>query len=148
MGKNNKKKRAVEAEDGARWHHSLKSETKRSIWAIVFFLLAVVLTLAIVGKAGGLGENIDWVLVGLFGNAVFLVPLAFALVGISFIVAIEDHIMRTSLIGGGLFLISALGLIDVIFAERTAGYIGWLAAYAPKKLLDVWASGIIFGTFI
>ncbi|MBI5742517.1 MAG: DNA translocase FtsK [Candidatus Niyogibacteria bacterium] len=56
--------------------------------------------------------------------------------------------MRTSLIGGGLFLVSALGFTDVIFAERTAGYIGWLAAYAPKKLLDVWASGIIFGTFI
>ncbi|MBI5742818.1 MAG: hypothetical protein HZA25_03190, partial [Candidatus Niyogibacteria bacterium] len=61
MGKNNKKKRGAEEAAGPRWHHSLKSETKQSIWAIVFFLCAAVVTLATIGKAGGLGQNIDWV---------------------------------------------------------------------------------------
>jgi S-DNA-T family DNA segregation ATPase FtsK/SpoIIIE len=141
-------KRKKDSEQGSRWHHSLDPETKQSIWAILFFVAAVVFILAIFGKAGALGERINWILILLFGKAVYLVPAALALMGLSFLIALHSHIMRTSVIGGAIFLFSALGLTDVIFAEHAAGYVGFIVAYPLQRLFDSLVSEIIFTTFL
>lgn len=138
----NKNKKEIET---PAWHYNLKPETKRSVWAIVSFAVAAVFTLAAFGKAGFVGGKLHVFFTLLFGDAFFLIPLALALAGFSLLLATDDKaIAKNVVIGGILFVLSALGVIEVIFGEKTGGYVGFLTAYPIQKLLDFWASLVVF----
>ena len=131
-----------------KWHHALESETKRSIWAIISFAAALVFTLAAFGKAGLVGQTLQIFFNTLFGEAFFLIPVVFVLMGFSFLFAFKDKILAATIIGAFLFLLSSLGLAEVIFGEKTGGYAGFLTAYPLQKLFDFWAALIIFSSLI
>lgn len=126
-----------------KWHQSLKPETKHSLWAVLSFAVAVVLTLAYFGKAGLAGEAMKKALDLVFGKGFFLVPTAFLLAGFSFLFALGNHIFITTFIGSALFLLSSLGLADILFGEYTGGFVGFAVAYPFLKLFDFWASFVI-----
>jgi len=131
-----------------KWHHVLEPETKRSIWAIISFAAALVFTLAAFGKAGLVGQTLQIFFNTLFGEAFFLIPVVFVLMGFSFLFAFKDKILAATIIGAFLFLLSSLGLAEVIFGEKTGGYAGFLTAYPLQKLFDFWAALIIFSSLI
>ncbi|MEK7647108.1 MAG: DNA translocase FtsK 4TM domain-containing protein [Patescibacteria group bacterium] len=131
------------------WHYNLRPETKRSVWAIAAFAVAVVLTLAAFGKAGFVGGKLYDFFTLLFGDAFFLIPLALALAGFSLLLATDDKaIAKNVVIGGALFVLSALGVAEVVFGEKTGGYVGFLTAYPVQKLLDFWASLVVFAALV
>ena len=128
------------------WHKSLKPETKNSIWAVFSFAVAVLFTLAYFGKAGLVGIALQRSLEATFGNGFFLVPMAFFLGGFSFLFALGNHLVITTLVGGALFLLSSLGIADIVFGEYTGGYIGFFASYPFLRFFDYWASLVILSS--
>ena len=125
------------------WHKSLKPETKNSLWAVFSFAIALLFALAYFGKAGLVGAALQRFLEATFGSGFFLVPLAFFLGGFSFLFAFGNHLVATTAIGGALFLLSSLGIADIVFGEYTGGYLGFFASYPFLRFFDFWASLVI-----
>ncbi|MBU2219077.1 DNA translocase FtsK [Patescibacteria group bacterium] len=143
------KKKLRKKESKEKWHHSLNDGTKHSILAISFLVLALFFSLASFGKAGIIGDSIYKILELLFGSGFFLVPTVFFLSSISLLVSVRPHFIATTIAGTILFLISSLGAANIMFGERTAGYIGYLISWPLLKLFDFWVSLIILtGLFI
>ncbi|MBN2198148.1 DUF87 domain-containing protein [Candidatus Wolfebacteria bacterium] len=101
----------------------LRPETKKSIWAIVFFGIAVILVLANFKNAGPLGNFLYILFENLFGWGYYLLPLIFLVLGIIFLTVERQEISKTTLPGAAIFIISGLGLIDIVFPNR-GGFLG------------------------
>ncbi len=139
----NKSKKKEKQETG-KWHDNLKQGTKHSILAIVFLGFSLFFTLAAFGKAGALGKSIYQILELIFGSAFFLVPVFFLLASLVFFLSLRTRLVLTTTIGGIIFLLSSLVLADIIFGERTGGYLGFFISYPFLKFFDFWASVILF----
>ncbi len=126
-----------------RWHDDLAPETKKSVLAIVCFTLAAVMILAYWGRAGFLGNIIFRSLSLAVGQAYFLAPLTFILIGSSLLLAIRRRMLAPTLIGGALFLISSLAIIDLFSDGRTGGWLGFLTNWPLERLFDFWAALVI-----
>jgi len=141
--KNNKNKN----KNKPSWHEGIKPETKRSVFAILSFAIAVLLALAAFGKAGLVGNGIQKILEVLFGRAFFMISLVFFIGGISLlrrsVEPLRAHFLATTVVGAALLLLSTLGIADLIFQNKIAGYIGFVASYPFFKLFDFTASLII-----
>lgn len=104
-------------------------ETKNSIAAVLFAGLSVVLILAAFDKAGPVGKFAYLILQNLFGWGYYLLPVTALLIAVLFFFARQKIFLTTSLVGASLFVISALGLIDLTFENRgglTGNLIGLL----------------------
>ncbi|TSC78641.1 MAG: DNA segregation ATPase FtsK/SpoIIIE, S-DNA-T family [Parcubacteria group bacterium Gr01-1014_29] len=147
-----KKKRKLdddeEDEEQRRWHDDLRPETKRSVWAIISFVAAVVLLLAWFGKAGLAGAGISSFFTLLFGKMFLVVPAALLLAGISFLFGMRQRVFGGTLLGALLFLISVLGLGEIIWGPQTSGYVGFGIVFTPLRFFDVTASLVIFGALL
>src|SRR3989344_8620239 len=97
-----------------KWHADLKPETKNSIWAILSFAICLILALAHFDKAGLVGTLTQKTLSLLFGKVFWIASIAFFLAGLSFLLSLGSRLVLTTIVGGALFLISSLGLTDVI----------------------------------
>ncbi|MDP3051957.1 MAG: DNA translocase FtsK [bacterium] len=141
--KNRKKNR----QDAAKWHDGLKPETKHSILAIIFLGLSLLFTLAAFGRAGTIGNSLYSVLAFIFGSMFFLVPVFFFIVSLISFFSLRANLFLTTIIGGVIFLLSTLGLADIIFGGRTGGYLGFWVSWPFLKFFDFWASLILFAVF-
>jgi S-DNA-T family DNA segregation ATPase FtsK/SpoIIIE len=117
--KNNKKDKATEAE------HRLNPDTKKSIWAIVFIGIAIVLGLAGLRMAGPAGEFIFGILKTLLGVGYFVLPLSFTVVAIVLFVSERKKIIGVTLLGAGLLILSVLGIIEIV-AQNQGGWLGFI----------------------
>jgi len=128
----------------------LKTETKHGILAILFFVLALFLLMsmpifAMGGKAGNfIYEFFDYFL----GIGYFLLPLVFVLLGSSFIKSEAPNIGWTRAISGIMFLLSGLGMIDVVSLEHSGGFLGRILSTPLVSLFDVYASIIFLGAIL
>lgn len=146
-GKSNGK--AKEKEEPKLPKIDLHPETKKSVLAIIFFVCAAILALSAFGYAGRAGTYLYRAFHALLGVGFFLVPLSLVLVGASFLRSRKTDIYLTSLVGGALFLLSVLGLIDTIArsdasAEYPAGFIGYAISAPFLYLFGFWVSVLIF----
>lgn len=121
----------------------LNKETKHSIWAVFSFAAALLFILAAYGKAGFVGQGLYNFLEMLFGGAFFLVPLTFFTAGLSFIFSLRTNLVATTIGGAALMLFSALGIFDLIFGEKAAGFFGFWVSKPLLKLFDFWATLVI-----
>ena len=62
---------------------ALKGETVQGIVAIMCFIASIVLTLALFGKSGLVGERLHEFLTGALGVGYFMLPLILALFGVA-----------------------------------------------------------------
>ncbi len=92
----------------------LHPDTKRSIWFVVLFGLAVIFTLAATGEAGPLGAAFYGLFEKLFGWGYWLLPALSLLIGFTFLAADKNKLLGPTLIGGIIFILSALGFIDIV----------------------------------
>lgn len=94
---------------------NLKHEAKLSIIGVFFVAIAILLLLASQGQAGPLGENIFAVLSKLFGWGYYLIPLVLIGISIGFFFGETAKLLGNTIIGSTFFLLSALGLLDIIY---------------------------------
>jgi S-DNA-T family DNA segregation ATPase FtsK/SpoIIIE len=126
--KNKEKKGKVKEEKESKF--DISQETKNSIWGIGSFILAVLSVLSFVGKAGWAGEGFNIFARSLFGWGFFIVPIAFVILGFSFVKSISRNIYHSAVFGTLLFVGSALGTLYIFgngnFDTRVVqgGYLG------------------------
>ena len=101
----------------------ISTETKNSITAILLVGLAVILVLASFNKAGPAGQFVFLILQNLFGLGYYLWPTIAFLIAALFLFSHHRVFMGMSFLGGGLFVLFGLGLIDILF-EGKAGLVG------------------------
>ncbi|MEK7555378.1 MAG: DNA translocase FtsK 4TM domain-containing protein [Patescibacteria group bacterium] len=101
----------------------LHPETKKSVWAIVFLGIAVIFILASFQNAGPVGNFIYKIFENLFGWGYYLLPTIFLIMAGVFLASERRKIYQITFIGAVLFVLSGLGLIDII-SQNKGGIIG------------------------
>lgn len=101
----------------------LHSETKKSIWAVVFFGIAAILILASFKSAGPFGNFLYLFFEKLFGWGYYLLPLIFLILSGVFLASERRKIYAITFLGATIFVFAGLGLMDVIWPEK-GGIIG------------------------
>ncbi len=130
MGRHKKKEKQGKAKEERVSRFDISQETKNSIYGIGSFMLAVISILSFVGKAGWAGEGFNIFAHSLFGWGFFIVPVAFVILGLSFIKSISRNIYHSAVFGTLLFVGSILGIFYVFgngnFDTRLVqgGYLG------------------------
>jgi len=134
---------------------SIKNETKQGIFAVTFFVLAIIFTLAsittgAVGKevyyAGPVGKEVYHLLSILLGIGYFLIPIFFLMLSVSFFKTEERNFNKIKFLGGVLFFVSGLGMIDLISKQywtARGGKIGWIISTPLFNMFGFYASVII-----
>ncbi len=102
----------------------LKTETKHGIEAILFFVFALFLFMSMLDLAGVAGKNTYEFLNYFFGIGYVLLPTLFILLGYSFLKSETPDIGITRTISGVLFMLSSLGMIDLVSKEHAGGFFG------------------------
>jgi len=144
--KNRNKKQGQDAKISGNkksWHDDLQPETKKSIIAVLTFVMATLLVLSYIGRGGNVGGYIFKVLGFLFGRGYFFAPIGFVLVGVSLLFSEKKKIVAAAIMGGALFLLSSLAVFDIIFGSGTGGFLGKIISSPLFKLFDFWASLVI-----
>lgn len=121
----------------------LHPETKKGIWAIVSFGVAAILLLASFQNAGPAGNVLYGIFQSLFGWGYYLLPLVLVVIGGVFLASERRKIYAVTFFGAGLFVLSGLGLIDVLlpggggFVGKLVGSLELLFGYAASILVIV-----------
>lgn len=153
MKKRGRKPKAVVADEddgGLLSDLRLHPETKKSIWALVSFGVAAILLLAGFQNAGPAGNMLYDIFRSLFGWGYYLLPLVLVVIGGVFLTSERRKIYGVTFLGAGLFVLSGLGLIDVLspdaggFVGRMVGSLELLFGYTASLLVIVLLAGISF----
>ena len=126
----------------------LKTETTHSIWAIIFFVLAMFLLMSMFDIGGVAGKNTYEILDYFVGIGYILLPTLFILLGSSFLKSKTPNVGLTRTISGIMFLLSGLGMIDVVSQEHSGGFLGRILSTPLVHLFDVYASIIFLGAIL
>ncbi len=130
----------------------LKTETTQGILAILFFVLGIFFILSGFQKSGKVGLIVFKIFEKLFGYGFWLIPLIFILLSASFFNSLKKKLALTHSIGGLLFFVSTLSILN-IFTEKMSGlgkggFIGGFISTPLTSLFDIYASVIILLSFI
>ena len=137
--KNNKKNKNSES-NGV--FNNLKKETAQGIFAIVFFILGVFLTLSAFSGAGVIGDVTFKLLSSLFGIGYFILPVLFFLLSISYVRSFRESFGALKKISAVVFFLAGIGLVDATFAGK-GGLLGSMITTPLVGLLDVLVTLII-----
>lgn len=149
MSKKKKKKKSA-----------LRSETKKSIVAIVCFTLAIISLLSFFGAAGVFGEYFYLISRLLLGRGFFLVVVSLILVGLAVVTSRfkmkegKKLIFQPASLGVVIFLTSILGIFHIFafpqngfnlanVSAQGGGYLGLILGYPLTQFLGFWAGLII-----
>ncbi len=156
MAKHKKKsKRGAEEEEGGRsFGLGISQETRNSIAGIFCFLVVAVSILAFFGKAGTAGVYFDMTARSLFGWGFFIIPVAFAMLGVAFIKSIHRKVALSAILGTLLFVLSVLGVFYSVGETDPAGriiqggYLGVALGWPLLSFVGFWATMVILGAFV
>ncbi len=115
-----KKKRKNETGDRLKNSEYLRlhPETKKSVWAVIFLGVAVILFLAKFQNAGPVGGFFYYFFERLFGVGYYLFPLTLLIMAGVFLTSERRRIYQATFFGAALFVLAGLGLIDIVFPEK------------------------------
>lgn len=119
----------------------LHPETVRSIWAVVFLGLSILLALAGFHKAGPAGESIYFFLTKLFGVGYLLLPIGLLLTAIVLVFTDHERLVTPAIVGISVLVLAALGAIEIIYTDE-GGYFGKILgslkyAFGPAAALII-----------
>ncbi|MEK7184700.1 MAG: DNA translocase FtsK, partial [Patescibacteria group bacterium] len=117
---------------------SVKKETMQAVFAILFFVLALLTILAAFEKAGKVGTFAFSHLQVLFGFGYFLIPISFIMTAIAFLKGIKAEFKLSKIFSIVLFFLSGLGLMKLV--ADAGGIVGKWITYPFIKLFDVYAT--------
>ncbi|MEK7219067.1 MAG: DNA translocase FtsK [Patescibacteria group bacterium] len=148
--KENEDRKKKDKENSKENKMGLKSQTKYGILAIVFFVLALFLLMSKFDVAGNGGILIKDNITIMLGVGYLLLPLIFVLLGVSFIKSEVPDVGWIRIISGAMFLLSGLGIIDIVSGKdaegiyrHSGGLLGEILSTPLVSLFDVYAS-IVF----
>ncbi|MBA3733134.1 DNA translocase FtsK, partial [Patescibacteria group bacterium] len=134
-------------------HRYLQDETLQGIVAISFFVLFIFFSLSSFTNSEGhnmggyVGEKSFQLFHNiLFGVGYYLLPLICLILCVSFFRSLKKHLALTHTIGGVLFFLSGLGIINIVSAR--GGLVGGLISGPFVKFFDTTASMIILLAFL
>ncbi len=139
--KNNPKKETEDTEKTSR----LKDATRHGIYAVIYFIVCLLLVLAALGKAGVAGDVIFRAFSSLFGFGYYLLPIVSAMLGVSYIRSTIPELPLLHTISGGVLLLSALGTMEIFGGAtmRIGGLFGHWIALPFVALFDTTVAVII-----
>ena len=123
MARNDKQKNGKKNNREEKEERALHPETHKSVWALVFLGVAILLVLAGINDAGPAGAFVYGAFEGLFGWAYYLLPTTFLAMAGVFLFSERQKLYKMTTIGATLFIIASLGLIDMVAPEK-AGLMG------------------------
>ncbi len=139
----------------AREKIELKTETKNSIWGVVFLVLSVFILLSLFNSAGLFGELFYNFFNSLLGIGYYLLPLLLVYSGISFMRSGRPDIARIHVISGSISFFSILGILHITknsYAEiesiALGGYFGKIIAWPFVKLFGIFAGTLFLGAIL
>lgn len=111
----NKKKEEDREEEDDEEVFGLHPDTKKSIWAIAFFGLALILILSRFAYAGPAGNMLYSSLHYLFGIGYYLLPLTLFILSGLLLASEHRRMYKMTFIGALIFVLSTLGLIEIVY---------------------------------
>lgn len=139
-----KKKRDREIRDEESYSVSsfnLHPDIKKSVWVVGFLGITIILILAAASQAGPWGGTFYKAFHTLFGWGYYFLPIVTFLFAISFFTPERERFFGITAVGGGIFVVSGLGFIDILL-PGSGGLIGTLIG-SIKNLFDVPASLVL-----
>lgn len=125
-----------------RFWDEMRDETVQAILAIFSFVITVLAMLAAFHKAGIIGEYTFDILTHLFGIGYYLIPIAFVMLGVSFLQELKKKVEVSKIVGAVLFFVSGLGLIQVA-SSNAGGIVGRWIAVPLLSLMDTVATTVL-----
>jgi len=154
--KTNKEKDTEEVENDNFWFH-IHGDAKRSIVAVLLFLVAILLSLGFFDVAGALGQYLDKAIKLSFGWGKWVFPLVLLASGVILLFRKETLFYVSKLIGVLVAFFCLLGFLHVYLAPdqflamakngQGGGYAGYWMAYGLVKLSSVTAASVILAAF-
>ncbi|OIP76799.1 MAG: hypothetical protein AUK16_03030 [Parcubacteria group bacterium CG2_30_44_11] len=121
----------------------LNPQTKQAIGAVLMLFMAILLSLALFGKAGMVGDWIKVSLTFLFGDGSYLAPLVCLFYVYAFLNPKDDEQVSTSKVMGiALFFVACLGYL-ALYEKGLGGISGSALAFPLSYLMGNLAAGII-----
>lgn len=127
---------------------TLKKETKETILGVLLFILAITLTLGILGGGGLIGASLKQAFTYLFGILVVCVPIIFLYFAYILVRSKQIHLQKRYITGSTLFLFSFLGLLDISAFKHTGGILGAFTSSLFGKLFGVIGSVFFLGAVL
>src|SRR3989344_6638155 len=125
----------------------LSPHTKQAIGAVVFVVLAIFFTLALLNMAGVAGHWTEWGLEAVFGSGAYLAPLTCLFYVYAMMRPREDERVSVSkIIGITLIFLSALGSL-ALYQEDLGGLAGTLIESPLSLLFGTITAGVSLGAF-
>jgi DNA segregation ATPase FtsK/SpoIIIE, S-DNA-T family len=149
MGRRKKKHKKDDFGDDKGPMFDISQETKNSIWGVFSFIFAVLAAMSFMGMAGRAGEMFSAISKSLFGWGFFIIPIAFILLGASFIKSISRRIHISAILGTTIFSLSILALFFIVgsgsLSDRIVqgGYLGVIMGFPLLESVGFMASVII-----
>ncbi|MGC9602884.1 MAG: DNA translocase FtsK [Minisyncoccia bacterium] len=106
----------------------LHPDTKKSIWFVVLFGLAIIFVLAATGQAGPMGTAFYGFFDKLFGWGYWLLPALSLLIGFTLLASDKNKLLGPALTGSIVFILASLGFIDIL-SPRNGGWVGIVIGY-------------------
>jgi DNA segregation ATPase FtsK/SpoIIIE, S-DNA-T family len=135
-----------EEEVGGKLDLSFSGDTKRSVFAIALFALALLILLGFIGKAGVVGESLNKITGIFIGWAKFIFPIFLTMAGIVLLLRKETSFYISKLTGLLIALVALSGFFhwlyninemkEIAAAGSGGGYIGYAVAYGAVKYLE------------
>lgn len=143
--KNEKKERETKEKEDI--GPAISSAALRGVGAVLLIALAVFLTLSAFDIGGSVGRYLFWVLSKLLGVGYLLLPLSLIILSIAIFRSFERHFGIVQVASVIIFLLSALGLIDLAFSGRS-GILGAAVSNPLITTIDVAATAVFLLAFI
>ncbi|MDO8436369.1 MAG: DNA translocase FtsK [bacterium] len=142
-----KRKKANNFTKKSRWLPSfaLPQETKKWIWGVVAFILAIIFGLSFFGRAGVAGNTIFSALTFLLGRTVFIIPLVFVLAGFVFFKTQYEKCTGPIILGALFLLLGFTGLWGSFTpGEKYGGFLGFIFSKPFLNFFGDIAAKVIF----
>lgn len=126
----------------------LHPEARRSVWGVVLLAVALVMLLGAFSSAGQVGNFAYDVLHAVLGMGFYLIPFILILIAVLFFTSQDEHnLYQSSLIGGSMLFLSALGILHLCnISAQYGGYVGWAVATPFIYFFGMTAAVIILVT--
>lgn len=125
----------------------LKQETKHTILSIIFFVLGLFFTAAMIGMADIAGDKIYKIFSKIFGVGYFILPLVLFFLGISFFKLKKPNVGISHTISAFTFVFASLGIIFILTGEEQAGYFGYVLGWPAQEFFGEYFSIVLLFAF-
>lgn len=123
----------------------LPEEIKRWIGGIVFFLIAIIITLSFFNRAGVAGNFLFKSLYFLIGRVIFAIPFILLISGLLFLNTKYRNFFYPLILGLVIFILGLTGILDTINEnQRMGGWLGHFGTFLFLKFFGKLVTQIIF----